>query len=512
MRKLLKNYPEVVLVDATHSTNSLKYKLFSFMIMDAFGKGQFVQHSILYHETTENLTSIAKTLKSNNSTWKEIKVFIVDKHFTEINVLKKCFPNSEVLLCQFHVIQYFKKKINSLEFNLGNRAIRENLISHIYCMIYAKSPKEFDYFYEKLVESVPNMKLNEFVCYFDKNWGNCQDMWVSYRRNHVPHLSNNTNNRLERNWGVLKHVLHRNMSLDETFNQILFFMNIQESKFNNNISKIGRLMVRGYDKELNDLLQYVSLWTSKILKKQIDLVDVEAYSILPGDTSERCVIQRISSPVGSNPEKYHIDQATFNCSCPHMATMLLPCKHVMMYRIHIGESLIVPLSSLNIRWIINYTYLRNHNVEVCTFDEVSQNFILSKRSASAIPEKALTSNQKYIKAKHLFDKISDEISELGTKEFKEWLGIFQMMSINLREKTGRDNVLQRLGDIRKVSTSKDDIEKNVVEITSMDNTNDQIKLFKRKNAPGRKKADKKTKRQITSQNIQSVRNSYKHIL
>ena len=43
MRSMFTNFPEVVLIDATHDTNASNYKLFSFMIHDALGKGQHVQ-------------------------------------------------------------------------------------------------------------------------------------------------------------------------------------------------------------------------------------------------------------------------------------------------------------------------------------------------------------------------------------------------------------------------------------------------------------------------------------
>ncbi|KAE9031837.1 hypothetical protein PR002_g9491 [Phytophthora rubi] len=45
MRAMFELFPEVVLIDATHDTNASNYKLFSFMIHDAMGKGQHVQVS-----------------------------------------------------------------------------------------------------------------------------------------------------------------------------------------------------------------------------------------------------------------------------------------------------------------------------------------------------------------------------------------------------------------------------------------------------------------------------------
>ena len=39
---------------------------------------------------------------------------MVDKDLTEISVLKSKLPSSTILLCKFHVMKYFKKKISDL--------------------------------------------------------------------------------------------------------------------------------------------------------------------------------------------------------------------------------------------------------------------------------------------------------------------------------------------------------------------------------------------------------------
>lgn len=47
MREMSPKFPEVLLIDATHGTNASKYKVFSFIAYDVFGKGQYVQHAIV---------------------------------------------------------------------------------------------------------------------------------------------------------------------------------------------------------------------------------------------------------------------------------------------------------------------------------------------------------------------------------------------------------------------------------------------------------------------------------
>lgn len=47
MRATYSRFPELVLVDCTHKTNTYNYQLCTFMIVDEHGRGQPVQHSLL---------------------------------------------------------------------------------------------------------------------------------------------------------------------------------------------------------------------------------------------------------------------------------------------------------------------------------------------------------------------------------------------------------------------------------------------------------------------------------
>ncbi|KAE8963071.1 hypothetical protein PF011_g29166, partial [Phytophthora fragariae] len=49
-------FPEVLLIDATHNTNESRYKLFSFMVNDVYGHGQYVHHSLMENKSAECLT------------------------------------------------------------------------------------------------------------------------------------------------------------------------------------------------------------------------------------------------------------------------------------------------------------------------------------------------------------------------------------------------------------------------------------------------------------------------
>lgn len=66
MRELFDRFPEVLMIDATHGTNVSKYKVFSIMAQDVFGKGQFVQHAVVQNERRPTPLTALDEFKKNN--------------------------------------------------------------------------------------------------------------------------------------------------------------------------------------------------------------------------------------------------------------------------------------------------------------------------------------------------------------------------------------------------------------------------------------------------------------
>jgi hypothetical protein len=127
MRKMLSRFHEVILVDTTYTTNSSRYKLFSFMVTDAFGKGQFVQHSFVDSETIDVLRSVLQIFKKNNPCTESSKVFVVDKDMKEEAAINQVFEDARVLLCQFHVIKWFNS--NKVKYDLSSEEVTEMRIT-----------------------------------------------------------------------------------------------------------------------------------------------------------------------------------------------------------------------------------------------------------------------------------------------------------------------------------------------------------------------------------------------
>ncbi|OWY95998.1 hypothetical protein PHMEG_00033849, partial [Phytophthora megakarya] len=204
MKRLFQAFPEVVLVDTTHDTHANQYKLFSFMMTDFFGKGQYVQHAWVKAETKEHLRLAIMCFQENNPFWTKVKVFVTDKAFHEKAVLAEAFPESRQLLCLFHVVAWLEKQAAKL--STGTALEKEKLKAALSALVYSTSQRQYDEDKHYLLKVLKNNEDHELYRFFMVNWDVRKEEWALFERGNVPHWGNHTNNRLESKWGKIKQI------------------------------------------------------------------------------------------------------------------------------------------------------------------------------------------------------------------------------------------------------------------------------------------------------------------
>ncbi|POM79207.1 Hypothetical protein PHPALM_3174 [Phytophthora palmivora] len=139
-KRLFKAFPEVIMVATTHGTNQDYYKLFSILVDGVFGKGQYVQHSLVESEQQENLVFCLNEFKESNPAWENIRVVITNMNFHEKDVLAKPFPDATQLLCQFHVIDYLRRQMHVGSWCKCVSKAKREIITTLQLMMKADSP------------------------------------------------------------------------------------------------------------------------------------------------------------------------------------------------------------------------------------------------------------------------------------------------------------------------------------------------------------------------------------
>ncbi|KAJ0397846.1 hypothetical protein P43SY_007631 [Pythium insidiosum] len=145
-------------------TNAERYKLYSFVVQDSFGVGQYVQHALIDGETSANFTTALREFKKNNPSYVDVEVVV---------------------------------------------------------LIYASSEIQYEKTLSFLEALIPKEDGNTFINYFRKNWDAKREMWAKVERDDIPHLGNHTNNRIESSWSHLKPDLDTNLPIDEAVAEII---------------------------------------------------------------------------------------------------------------------------------------------------------------------------------------------------------------------------------------------------------------------------------------------------
>ncbi|KUF85300.1 hypothetical protein AM588_10000876 [Phytophthora nicotianae] len=141
MKRLFRAFPEVVLVDTTHGTNQNRYKLFSFVVHDVFGKGQYVQHALILNETKPLLRCAVDSFKRSSPEWQNVKVVISDKAFHEKDVMLEAFTGARQLLCLFHVQKWLHEQVGTRV--VASIAVKNEVKSSLSALIYSKSEEDY---------------------------------------------------------------------------------------------------------------------------------------------------------------------------------------------------------------------------------------------------------------------------------------------------------------------------------------------------------------------------------
>ena len=116
-------------------------------------------------------------------------------------MLTEEFPDATILFCQWHVMKAIFKKLVECDVDKSERDEVRELIRQL---VYSKDADD----YKDTKQEIYSKTNKQFKEYFEANWDNCQEMWVTYKRDHHVHLGNTTNNRLESHNQKLKDLTH----------------------------------------------------------------------------------------------------------------------------------------------------------------------------------------------------------------------------------------------------------------------------------------------------------------
>jgi hypothetical protein len=321
------------------------------MVMDEFGSGQVVQQSLIETNADWHMERVIDHLKRANPTsFKLVRVIMVDKDLNEIKVLQREFPEAQVLICHFHVLTYLEKVRHKPEFGKLSEHDHAMIQNHIHRCVY--SEKEFAEgdvagFQENkaaLIAACERLGAHEYLDYLRRNWFGCTDMWALYTRNKLPHLKNHTNNRLECWFGKFKKGVCESTTMADCVKELLKESRRCQRDYELAAYRPGRFYNENYDDEMTAVLMGTTPFVARIIETQYVAAKnkFERYAY-DADEDENVVHVR-----GTASDSI-VDLLDFSCGCKFVRNMRLPCRHAMAYRAFKKMTPIIPLKRIDIR-------------------------------------------------------------------------------------------------------------------------------------------------------------------
>ncbi|POM71359.1 LOW QUALITY PROTEIN: hypothetical protein PHPALM_12084 [Phytophthora palmivora] len=441
-RKHYSRFPELLLIDCTHNMNRNRYQLLTLMVMDQFGNVQPVQHSTIERNADWHMVKAIEHFQAVNE-WDRTQVVMVDKDINEVEVLKRMLPNCRILLCHFHVIKWLKKAIrDDKKYGTYESDVLKQMEFYISNMVYSRPELEFmDHVGEFKTLSARNER-EDLWRYFDANWIGCKEMWVSAFRLGLPHFRNNTNNRLENFFGKLKVGLESSFSIQQCISCILNFQRRKKDTYKIKTLLPGSTRNANYGEEMNTLLEMTPSWVAEVFFEEYQFAtnpnSMQHYNFI--DTGFGVNIVR-------DDRRYHVDKTTWLCNCEFSLTLKMPCRHVIMYRKHIGNVLTIPYASIPSRWLRSGLA----DVEIPSVDMPLR--ILTK-SDEISRKKQMTEKDKFNRAQDVLGRISSELVEFADDKFEDamenleaWWNCLRHGSTNV---TATDECAARKSSIRRL--------------------------------------------------------------
>ncbi|ETP29835.1 hypothetical protein F442_21096 [Phytophthora nicotianae P10297] len=251
------------------------------------------------------------------------------------------------------------------------------------------------------------------------NWDGNKDEWVSYLRGNVPHLTNNTNNRIESKWGKLKELIDGSLSIDQLLSTLIALQQYAKEQYLAEYHRIGSRPTRECeDEDLTRLAGHVSPFAVGLL--------ADEHTLATGPNADYKLEHIASGNINVTSLKtgnvHEVNTRTCSCSCIFMKTCLLPCRHVMYVRsVSNFESVLPPIRFFPTRWIVQSP---ENNIDE---GEVPTGGFRQSTCTSRPKTRGLSGGKMYCEAKAITEKIIDRMALQSTPTFRvalKWLEDF----------------------------------------------------------------------------------------
>ena len=182
------------------------------MVVDSNGESEVIALWLVASENKPLINSLTETFVHYNDIT-NTKCIMADKDMTERELLAEKILTAQLLVCLFHVLRTFRRKITCEKMNITS-AQRLSVLEILSRLVYAQDEENYHIYYQQLKDT----KIKSVI---DQNWHDIRSQWVEGLKHDCCHYLNSTNNRLESLNQKIKLVVSRYSNILTFFQQLM---------------------------------------------------------------------------------------------------------------------------------------------------------------------------------------------------------------------------------------------------------------------------------------------------
>ena len=324
--------PPLVQLDTSFDIEKARYKLMAVVYLNpTTNRSEVAFMALLCDESKPNVQFALAAFKK--LCLRQDLLFVVDKDFGQLEVLRELFPSAVVLLCVFHAIKFIKTLIATCPVVVETKS---NLLLQFRRVLYSHTEDIFKLEDQKFVEMCGNLQVKtgenyvSFAEYYIRNWRSCSGMWVKFYRKNLPTLGDNTSNRVERMFWTLKQSIQDTFAtLPQTAKAALHLIKFCDQKLDEKYAFVTnkRLIIHDSDKSITKLNETAS----KHLNDRGCTIFHHAQKRLETKVNSlEKVDNGVKEKFTEGSTIYRTSETT--CNCTFAMTQQAPCAHVLFLR------------------------------------------------------------------------------------------------------------------------------------------------------------------------------------
>lgn len=167
MAEMYTHFPELILFDATYKLNNRDMPLVLQLCVDGNGETEIISLFVCHSESMTSIRSMLEAFQEFNEAWRQTRVIIGDKDFSDRNIYEEMFPDAQLQICLFHVFVTFKREITPEKRGI-TAAERIIVLEILEKLVYSQTSRQYDELYERLLR----LGLQLVTDYYNNNWHN----------------------------------------------------------------------------------------------------------------------------------------------------------------------------------------------------------------------------------------------------------------------------------------------------------------------------------------------------